>query len=226
MPSRREALVNNEYYHILNRGISEQNIFKYDHDYVRFSDCLKEFNTTEPTTIQLAKLRSRTPKLKQPPPKLVEILCYCLLPNHFHLVLKQLRENGITEFMRKIGSGYTNFFNLNYGRQGHLFQGKFKSVHIKSESQLLHISRYIHLNTLDLCDQNWREGKLADWKKCQLFLENYPWSSYPFFIEKTKSDFCNPEIFKDIFKTSNEYTNFLEDWSKRNLFEIENLTLE
>jgi putative transposase len=231
MSFRREQFVNGEYYHILNRGIESREIFLDDSDYQRFCESLREFNISVPLTIRQSRQnrqsRSPTPALPaQPAFRLVEIICFCLLPNHFHLLLKQLRENGIRDFMRKLGTGYTNYFNLKRERTGHLFQGTFKAVHINKESQFLHITRYVHLNVLDLLEPKWREGKINDWEKAKKFLENYPYSSYPIFIGKRSSDFCAPEIFKEIFKTSKEYEIFLEEWAERDYRGFKNLVLE
>lgn len=240
---RKVEFANDQYYHVLNRGIDNRDIFLNFDDYFRFVESLKEFNTSLavsirdlrdsrlPRGLSLGK-SSRSPRtdLGARPSselnKLVEILCFCLLPNHFHLLLKQLRENGISEFMKKIGTGYASFINIKYKRKGHLFQGAFKAVHISKESQFLHITRYAHLNVLDLYMPEWREGKVSDWEKSKKILEEYPWSSYPIFVGKKISDFCNPEILKEVFHGPKDYESFVKEWAERDLKEIQNLILE
>ena len=100
------------------------------------------------------------------------------MDNHFHMIIRQKAENGITEFMRKLGTGYTNYFNQKYERNGALFQGKFKSVCIKNNTHLMYLPIYIHLNPLDFKFKEWREGKIKDYKGAIDFLDSYRWSSY------------------------------------------------
>lgn len=230
MSQRKVEFANGEYYHVLNRGVEGRDIFSNEDDYKRFLESLKEFNTTERVKIRdLQKLKNTSEAGGNSTSfagVLVEILCYCLMPNHFHLLLKQLQENGITKFMHKLGGGYTNYFNLKNERQSPLFQGPFKAVHISNDSQFLHTSRYIHLNVLDLLYPEWREGKLDNWQKAKKFLENYPWSSYPVFIGENSSDFCNPELLKEMIKTPKQYENFIKGWTERSLTEAQDLILE
>ena len=145
---RRTILAEGEHYHVFNRGVEKRNIFLDTPDLERFKESLKEFNSEIPIGSLFEhrfkkegefKLGSRTPKL-------VQIVCYCLNPNHFHLLLKQNHPQGIAKFMQKLGTGYTNYFNEKYKRSGVLFQGKYKAVHIESNEQLLHTSVYINLN--------------------------------------------------------------------------------
>lgn len=232
MPYRKEQFVNNEYYHILNRGIDKRTIFQDEADYRRFLDGLREFNTEQSVSMRAVRHRNRVSDIRHrnpvsvSSPPLVNILCYCLLPNHFHLMLKQLVENGIQEFMHKFMVGYTKYFNTKNERLGHLFQGPFKAVPIEGETQLLHISRYIHLNALDLSEPRWRKGEVADWGQAKKYLEDYPWSSYPIFVEKQTSEFCDPELLKDIFKNPQDYDRFLQEWTERSLSDTQDMALE
>lgn len=130
--------------------------------------------------------------------EIVEILCYCLMPNHFHMLVKQLGDSGITKFMSRIQNSYTRFFNTKYDRIGPLFQGPFKAVLIETDEQLTHVSRYIHLNPF-----------VANLVKTP---EKYDWSSYKSFLVPGAS---NLEISKDeilgFFKSKSEYHNFVMD---------------
>lgn len=127
--------------------------------------------------------------------KLVDIICYCLMPNHFHLLLKQVAENGISKFISQISNSYTKFFNTKNKRIGPLLQGAFKAVLIENDEQLLHVSRYIHLNPVVSGIVN--------------TLEKYPWSSYQEY--KIGSIFCKTEEILSFFKTKTEYLEFLND---------------
>jgi len=180
---QRPQFVTNEIYHIYNRGVEKRTIFLSGRDYQRFIRSMEIFNDISPATnLHRPCLKS---DFKQRKP-LVEILCFCLMPNHYHLLLRQLVDGGITEFMRKIGTGYTNYFNLKNNRVGPLLQGKFKAVHLEKEAHLLYLPHYIHLNPLDLSMPEWREKKIRNVEGALKFLESYNWSSYPDYIGKKK----------------------------------------
>src|SRR3989344_4697111 len=151
-------------HHVYNRGVEKRTIFKQERDYLRFIHDLYEFNDSAPavnTNYYHNLSKSNFHKLERKPRKLlVEILCFCLMPNHYHLMLREKVEGGITEFMRKIGTGYTNYFNTKYERVGPLFQGKFKTVNIERQAHLLYLPHYIHLNPLDLAVPEWREKRI------------------------------------------------------------------
>lgn len=210
MPYRKEQFINGEYYHIINRGLDDRDIFLDEMDYKRFLEGIEKFNTPQAVCIQASRKLVGHPvskfgnRVSNPP--LVEIICYCLLPNHFHLLLKQIQTGGIQKFLQKLSLGYTKYFNLKNERRGHLFQNVFKAVPILEEPHFLHVSRYIHLNALDLFEPKWREGKVLNWEKCKEFLEKYRWSNY---LEFIKGDFL-----KENFKTSEDYKNFLREWAE------------
>lgn len=129
--------------------------------------------------------------------KIVEIICYCLMPNHFHFLLKQKKERGITEFMSKLSNSYTKYYNTKNKRVGPLLQGEFKAVHIETDEQLLHLSRYIHLNPLvSYVTKN---------------LDDYQWSSYQEYLGIVKSSICAKEIILDQFKSPEDYKQFIKD---------------
>ncbi len=147
MPRRKIPLTENEHYHIYNRGTDKRDIFTDDEDIRRFLQCMVEFNVIEPIgSIYQNTFVKKNHQLRTPSPKLVEIVAYCLNPNHYHLILKQVTEHGISKFMQRIAGGYTNFFNTKYERSGVLFQGPFKSSHIGSDAYFTHVSAYVNLN--------------------------------------------------------------------------------
>jgi putative transposase len=153
---RKNPFVSGEYYHVYNRGTDKRVIFVDDQDFERFLQSMVEFNVIEPVgglyvnSFRKNLLRSRTSKLDTKKTtfdgRLVEIIAYCLNPNHFHFVLKQISERCIEKFMQRLGTGYTKYFNHKYDRNGVLFQGKFKAIHIESNVYLLHVSAYVNLN--------------------------------------------------------------------------------
>jgi putative transposase len=186
MPNRKIPFLNDEIYHIFNRGTDKRNIFNDSFDLQRFFLSMNCFNNEEPIK-SLWDLRGRTPQGN----KLVEFICYCLNPNHYHFMFKQLMDGGISEFMKRIGGGYTLYFNERNKRSGVLFQGKFKAVHISNNVQLLHTSAYINLNNMT--------------KTSAFNLSKSSWYEY---TGEEKTNFCYKEIILDQFKTTHEYKEF------------------
>ena len=145
MPSRIIPLVTGEIYHIYNRGSEKRPIFDTRSDHKRFLKTLRYYQLEGPKP-KLSHFSESSPNKPDPSKKIVEIICYCLMPNHFHLMLKQIKDSGITEFVGKLSNSYTKYYNTKHNRVGPLLQGEFKSVLVESEEQLIHLSRYIHLN--------------------------------------------------------------------------------
>lgn len=149
---RKIPLVENEYYHVFNRSIAGYNIFNYQHDYLRFLDVLKYYQIADRPICYAKFIQYSIPAKKDISEnvdngnKLVDIISYCLMPTHFHLLLKQNNKNGITKFLQQIENSYTRYFNVKHKRKGPLWESRFRSVHIESDEQLLHLTRYIHLN--------------------------------------------------------------------------------
>ncbi len=223
---RREKPITNEVYHIYNRGVDKRNVFMNDKDRCRFVHDLFEFNDINPAPqyleVRLPNIKRQTRKL------LVEIMVFCLMPNHFHLLLRQKRERGISEFMQKLGTGYTNYFNQKYERSGSLFQGKFKFIHIKNQTHFAHLPYYIHCNPLDLSAPEWRTQKINNFKKAINFLETYRWSSHLDYSGITNfPSVTNREFLLSIFGDKKKYTESISDWLKDMSFEaVREFTLE
>lgn len=191
-----------------------------ERDYLRFIHSMAEFNRLETINnvnyyFQSGKQRIKVNKGKEN--KLVDILCFCLMDNHYHMLLKQITNSGITEFMRKLGTGYTNYFNLKYERVGSLFQGKFKAVLVKSDSHLLFLPHYIHLNPLDFIGPEWRTGELRNTKKALQFLKSYRWSSYLDYINQDNfPNLTEREFITSLYgsRTSIDYRREIKEWLK------------
>jgi len=142
---RRHSFAIGEYYHIYNHGVETRNIFDEPDDTDRFLQSMQFFNTIKP----IGSLYEFSFEKKGAPSKsqwLVELIAYCLNPNHFHIIFKELRHGGISELMKRIGIGYTLYFNTKNKRKGALFRGRFKSKHISDNDYLLHTSAYVNLN--------------------------------------------------------------------------------
>ena len=151
---RKEKLVNDEVYHVLTKSIAGYNVFNKDNDYQRILDVIKYYQNKD-VILSYSKYYNLTNQSKKsideqlngPPRKLaVQIIAFCLMPTHIHLILKQLIDNGISIFMGNILNSYSHYFNLLHQRKGPLWEGKFKNILVKDDNQLLHLTRYIHLN--------------------------------------------------------------------------------
>ncbi len=144
MPSKVDPLITNEVYHIYNRGVDKRVVFGDKKDYLRFYQSLHLFNSKDPV-INFDFARARF-KNNQTLEKLVEFHAYSLLPNHFHLILKQCSDGGVGEFMRRLSLGYTSYFNQRNDRSGSLFQGTFKRVHVATQEQYQYLFAYVNEN--------------------------------------------------------------------------------
>ena len=182
---------NGEFYHVYNRGVEKRVVFPRDEDFERFLKSIEIFNSTEPvgSLFEYSFLEKKTRRF----PKLVNIICYCLNPNHYHLILEQLRDNGVSEFMKRLGGGFTNYFNAKNTRSGALFQGRFKAIHINSNEYLLHVSAYVNLNNLVHRIKN---GKFR--------------SSWEEYIGNTDKKLCFKDIVLEQFKNKHQYKDFAE----------------
>ena len=245
---RETIFANHCFYHIYNRGVEKRKIFLDEEDYLRFIHDLFEFNDINPSPPFINRLKRGGDKktiglptansfskgtrgpvpISRPPRKLlVKIHTFSLMPNHFHLILEQLVDGGIPLFMKKLGGGYAWYFNLKYDRVGPLFQGRFKAIQIEDEKYLLHLSRYQHINPVELIEPKWKEGGIKEWKKVDKFLENYRWSSYQDYIgKKNFPSVTNRELINSHFETPEEYKKFIKDWLVEDIEEIEDLVLE
>ncbi|MFZ5559256.1 MAG: transposase [Patescibacteria group bacterium] len=217
---KKPQFENNEIYHIYNRGVEKRKIFLKDEDYFRFIHDLFEFNDIVPAgkyyifggltsenRAQNLKVRKRE--------LLVEILSFCLMPNHYHLLLRQEKDNGITKFMRKLDTGYTMYFNKINKRVGPLFQGCFKSVLIDKDSHFYYIPYYVHSNPLELIMSDWKEMGIKNIKKAEEFLDSYRWSSHLDYIgKKNFPSVISIKFLTDIWGGSQKYKLDFKKWLK------------
>lgn len=180
-----------EIYHIVSRGVDKRKIFLDNRDYFRFIHDLFEFNnkaSADTASYYFSKLDiasgNYTGEERKPRKLLVSILAFCLMPNHYHLILISKIEGGIPKFMKKLNMGYAKYFNRRYERTGALFESRYKSVLIKDEAHFIHLPYYVHLNPLDLISPEWRDRKLRNYRKAMDFLNSYRWSSHLDYLGK------------------------------------------
>ena len=209
-----------ELYHVLNRGVEKRNIFMDQRDYVRFVHDLYEFNDEKPAlnvNYSFKKMDLRNPYIRERD-NIVDIHGWCLMRNHYHLLLSERIEGGLTLFIRKLNVGYANYFNERYNRVGSLFQGRTKRIHINSDAYFLHILNYIHFNPLDYTSysRNWRGRRVEDPKRAHHYLLKYRWSSY--------LDYCAKPNFPSLI-TTDLFSEKPEKF-KRRIFEYSGLENE
>jgi len=189
--ARKIVFAEGEMYHIFNRGVDKRNIFDDKYDFERFFQSMKEFNVIEPIgSIYENRFNKDKHQLGRGASKLVEFVCYCLNPNHFHFILEQVSERGIEKLMHRF-SGYAKYYNNRNKRSGVLFQGPFKAVLIESNEQLLHTSVYVNLN-----DQVHRLGR---------GVSKSSWGEY---AGMSKKQICKKDIILGQFKNFKEYEEF------------------
>lgn len=164
-------------FHTLNRGVDKRKIFLDKKDHLRFVHNLRGFNNRERTPDARIRFTEKDLTLSKQKP-LVDIHAFCLMPNHYHLLLSPRIDGGIPQFMKKVNMGYAKYFNEKYKRVGALFQGKYKSIAITKEAHGIYIPYYIHLNPLDLISPEWRNKKLVNYSGARDFLKSYRWSSF------------------------------------------------
>ena len=194
MSFRKVPFINNEIYHIYNRGIDKRFIFQNNKDYKRFLESLAELNTINSLGGLYTKSYLEKKGLElDVNNKIVEVIAYCLNPNHFHLILKQKEKEGISKFMQRLGTGYTMYFNIQNKRSGSLFQGKFKSIHIDSNEYLLYLSTYVNLNN-KIHNINNENGEI--FSSLREYTENI-------------NGICEKSLILDQFKNKNGYSDLL-----------------
>lgn len=217
MPYRLQEFAEGEYYHLLGRGAGKQNIFADTRDYARFLFYILYFQSPLPlynigrhvTSFIKEGQFGVEPKMKTRivQERYTELVCFALMPNHFHLLVKEKTEGGISRMMQRVLDGYTKYFNIRYKRSGHLFQGPFHAVHVGNNTQLLHLSAYLHRNPREL----------SRWKQQE---EYYQWSSYQDYTRNNRwSNLLVSEVVLGQFKNNREYLHFVKTSTAKKLRE-------
>lgn len=202
---RRPTFVDGEYYHIYNRGLDHRPTFTDARECIRAIDLMK-FYRHKNIPLRYSQILNLPIEIRQEmlknvfsSEKHVDIICYCIMPNHFHFLIRQISESGIPKFISNFSNAYTRYFNTKNDRSGPLFQGVFRGVHVETDEQLVHLSRYIHLNPVvsGLVHQEQQE--------------NYPWSSYKEYLSLENKGITSKEIVLAMFKGTTDYKQFLID---------------
>jgi putative transposase len=195
-------------YHLYNRGVERRNIFLCSEDYLTLLHIFQAYLTIDHLSSTANKsLCGR-----------LELLCFCLMPNHFHLIIRQKDKAAMAEFMRKVFTTYSMYFNKKYHRTGTLFESRYKASLIDKPYYLLHLSRYVHHNPENLL----RRGQK---------LEDYPYSSLPNYLGYLNTDWIKTEVIlevlKDEFGKRTTYKDFMKDTKIESpILAYENITLD
>ncbi|QQR64536.1 transposase [Candidatus Kaiserbacteria bacterium] len=215
MSTRGVSFVQNEYYHIYNRGNSKQKVFLVPQDYERFvkllflSNSIHSFNVRDLGAQNVFDVdRER---------QLVNILAYCLMPNHFHILLTPLEDDGISKFMLKLSTAYSMYFNKKNNRTGTLFEGPYKSEFVCDDRYFRYLFAYIHLNPVKLIDKNWKIDGVKNEQKTIDYLFSYKYSSLSDYIGaseimRKESTVIDKDLFGEIFNKKQVVLKELTDW--------------
>lgn len=232
------------FYHLYNRGTEKRIIFINKADMWRFLQGVYLFNNENSlfnTLFQIERenkgrinfnlLKEFVNKNQENRKPLVRVMADCLMPNHYHLLVQEIQENGISKFMQKLGTGYAGFFNKKYNRVGALFQGRFKFVEIKNDIQLMQVLAYINvMNPGQLIKPNLKEEGIKDseeLKKIMSFARNYSFSTNPDYLGIRDSIIIDKGIYNDFFPTPEKYEKFVKDFLlSKSSNKIDKLTLE
>ena len=206
-------------YHILNRGVDKRTIFLDKKDYFRFIHDLFEFNDEQNSSFNNYHFRKSLdvgrPEIRRKRRLLIKLHAFCLMPNHYHLLVSPRVESGISLFMKKLNGGYAKYLNEKYKRVGALFQGKYKSIAIEGDPHFSWIPYYIHFNPLDLTMPEWREGNIKDVKKALEYLKAYRWSSHLDYLgEKNFPSLTQREFFTEFFDDDGGYEKSIQEMLK------------
>lgn len=223
MPYRQIPIVQGEIYHIYNRSVARQPIFQSKHDYLRALKLIEYYIYKNPRLRFSHYKRLAIPQKEEflkglkKTSKLVIIYSFCLMPNHFHFLIREVHPGGISKFMSNFQNSYAKYFNTKNQRVGSLFQLMFKTKWIETDEQLLHLSRYIHLNPYSS-----HVIKTID------ELESFVWSSYPTYLDKLNYDFIGTELILEFFNSKEEYEKFVLNQAdyQKTLDEIKHLIIE
>jgi len=221
MSIRKVNFIEGEYYHIYSRGNSKQKFFLDDKDRERFLKLLYLCNSKKridfSNDIMKRKINAWDFEKGE---SIVNIGAWVLMPNHFHLYMTPKTEarlpsgNAITDFMHRVLTSYSKYFNAKYKRTGSLFEGKFKSVHMEKETQAKYLFSYIHLNPIKFIDPKWREQGIKNKKAALKFLNDYKWSSYSDYLGviRQENKVINRIDFLNYFNSKNSFLEEIFDW--------------
>lgn len=215
MVTRYITFAEGEFYHVYNRGTDKRVIYKDVADYRRFQELLYLSNSTESINVRDIKKGHKNVYDFEKSGELVAIGAYCLMPNHFHILLTPLVENGVSIFMAKLATSYSMYFNKTYNRKGTLYEGRFKGRWVDSDNYLKYLYAYIHLNPVKLIQPDWKEKGIRDIDGAYKYVLEYNYSSLLDYTgNRPASKILKPDLFPEYFTTPTSYKRELIEWLK------------
>lgn len=214
MARRKTIIATGEVYHIFNHSAAMMPIFKGSRECDLFLETIKFYLQPNPPTKFSIYRTSRNNFPIDLTSTIVSLIGFCIMPNHFHLILRQERDTGITQFIQRVSNSFAHYYGLKNRQRGHIFEGNFKAVRVETDEQLLHLSRYIHLNPVTAYLVNKPE--------------DYVYSSYRAYLGDEPSEFINASPVLSHFSSKEKYREFVmsqKDY-QRTLQEIKHLILE
>lgn len=205
MTLRKQTFAPGEFYHLYNRGTEKRMIFMDKQDYFHFLFLMYVCNTTK--NIELRTVNDNFDRGET----IVDVGAYCLMPNHFHILVHEKIDSGISKYMLKLMTSYSMYFNKKYKRTGKLYEGVFKSTHASSDNYLKYLYSYIHLNPAKLLDKNWKKNKAKNITNLLKYVFDYQYSSLEEY-KNSKFKIINPVSFPTYFKKPNDHKRELFEW--------------
>ncbi|MEK7569136.1 MAG: transposase [Patescibacteria group bacterium] len=201
-----------EFYHIYNRGTEKRRIFLDKSDYRRFEKLLYLCNSENGVVFRDIPIGEAYEHDRGD--TIVDVGAYCLMPNHFHLLLHEKIEGGISLFMQKVLTAYSTYFNKKYGRTGSLFEGVFKAVHVDTDEYLRYLFSYIHLNPVKIIDPKWKKNGIIDRAAAKKYLAEYYHSSYFDYMGRNREEgrILNKKAFPQYFLNFKDFDQFIDEW--------------
>lgn len=211
---RSQELAPGEFYHVYNRGTDKREVFLRLTDYERFVSLLYLSNSTRHVVCNRRNTTIADIFNKHRDETLVDICAYCLMPNHFHILIKEKEEAGMSKFMHKLTTSYAMYFNKKYDRTGTLFEGRYKTQHVNTDIYLKYLLSYIHLNPLKIIEPLWKEKGVENREVCREFLEAYTYSSFLDYmdIKRPENAILNKNALPEYFASVNDFQKEMYEW--------------
>ena len=210
-----------EYYHCYSRGVDRRKIFLTQKDYLRFAVLLYVCNSTKPIHISNFESKNLIELFNiERGEQIIAIGAWCLMPNHFHLILKEIQEGGISMFMQRLLTAYTMYFNKRSHRRGALYEGPYKFEHAREDRYLKYLFSYLHLNPVKLIYPEWKENGIINKERARNFLANYEHSSHLdyIWIIRPQNKILNYSVFPDYFQTAKDFNHEIRKRGQEPLF--------
>jgi putative transposase len=214
MPTRNVTFAPGEFYHVYNRGTEKRTIFKDKADYNRFIELLFLSNSSKSVNVRDLKKTFKNIFEFDRGKALVSIGAYCLMPNHFHILITPLSDEGLAKFMNKLSTSYSMYFNKRFERTGSLFEGTYKAKHADTDEYLKYLFSYIHLNPVKLIQPDWKEKGIVNREKAYQYVSSFQYSSLPDYVghDRKEGVILETGAFPEYFVEHKDHETELFEW--------------